>query len=271
MRGRVVAGIDGSEASLAAAGFAGREAVSRGLPLCLVHVAPAQPPAPWVLEQARTVPAGVHPLLEVTGERLDGPVTEVLLECADDATDLLVVGTRGLGGFPGLSVGSVALELAGRSPRPVVLVPEHTAGAEAEHPPEVVLGIDARRPAKAALAFAFDAARRREARLRAVHAWSLPAPYGSPWATYAPTEEDRGEWEDEEVQLLSEALRDCRRDHPDVALLPDVRLFTPAKALVTASAYADLLVVGRSSPSLRGVPHPVVHHSRCPVALIPGA
>lgn len=263
MQRRMVAGIDGSERSFAAAEWAAYEAASSRSPLRLVH---ASPPVPWVLEQTLSRLAGRHPRLEVTGEQIDGPAADVLIGSAG-AADLLVLGTRGLGGFRGLLVGSVALEVAGRSSAPLALVAEHAPGAE--HPPEVVLGIDARRPAPGAIGFAFDAALRREARLRAVHAWSMPEPYGSPWAPYAPTEEDRGAWEDQEVQLLSDALRGWRREYPGVAVVADVRLFGPAKALVTASARADLLVVGRTGRALYGVPHAVAHHAHCPVVLVP--
>ena len=47
-----------------------------------------------------------------------------LLEAANDGTtDLLVVGTRGRGGFADLVLGSTALKVLHRSDIPVVLVP----------------------------------------------------------------------------------------------------------------------------------------------------
>ena len=45
-----------------------------------------------------------------------------LLEAAAGA-DLLVLGTRGMGGFKGLVLGSVAHQLVSHSPCPVVVVP----------------------------------------------------------------------------------------------------------------------------------------------------
>jgi nucleotide-binding universal stress UspA family protein len=48
----------------------------------------------------------------------------VLLEEAADA-DLLVVGSRGLGGFRGLLLGSVSQQCAHHAPCPLVIVPHH--------------------------------------------------------------------------------------------------------------------------------------------------
>ncbi|WP_405734531.1 universal stress protein [Streptomyces sp. NBC_01537] len=262
----VIAGIDGSEPGLAAARWAAREAMLRGSGLRLIHVWPPDPYAPPVLDRAVSELALRHPGLEVQGEQADGRAPDVLADAGHTA-GLLVVGSRGLGGFPGLLLGSVAVETAGRSPCPVALVPEQPPGGE--RPPEVVLGIDTRHPAAPATHYAFDAAQRREARLRAVHAWSLPLPYGSPWAPYAVTEGYRAAWEDEEVQLLHDVLRGHRRAYPAVPVVNDVRLLSPAKALVKASARAELLVVGRPCGSLSGVPHTVAHHARCPVVLVP--
>ncbi|TJZ90533.1 universal stress protein [Actinacidiphila oryziradicis] len=260
----VVAGFDGSERSLLAAGWAAREAALRGLGLRLVH-ASTEALSP-VVDRALSALVLHHPGLKIEGRRADGRAADVLADAGRSAT-LLVLGARGLGGFPGLRLGSVALETAGRAPCPVVLVPEH--GPVGDHPPEVVLGIDGRHPADEATGFAFDATRRREARLRAVHAWSLPAPHDSPWVPYGVTGEDRATWEDREVQLLRDALRRRRTKCPAVAVTPDVRLLGAAQALVTASARADLLVIGRARRCLDGVPHAVAHHACCPVALVP--
>lgn len=51
-------------------------------------------------------------------------VADLLLEGArDERVDLVVVGTRGLGGFSGLRIGGVALKVLHRADRPVVFVP----------------------------------------------------------------------------------------------------------------------------------------------------
>ncbi|MEU3792784.1 universal stress protein [Streptomyces fructofermentans] len=157
------------------------------------------------------------------------------------------------------------LDTVSGSPCPVVLVPEEFGEPFLA---EVVLGVDARDPAAGAAGFAFGTARRWGVRLRAVHGWRFPScaaelPFGIP-------EEDRGAWEDHEVQLLSDALRPWREQCPEVEVLEDVRLLTPVQALVRRSASSGLLVVGRREPGgLGSVARGLVHESRCPVAVVP--
>ncbi|CAM5711213.1 universal stress protein [Streptomyces canus] len=152
---------------------------------------------------------------------------------------------------------------------PVVLVPEVPAAHPSARPDaEIVLGIDAREPAQAAVDFAFDTARMRGARLRAVHAWRFPCCAAE--LPFAVPEEDRATWEDHEVQLLADALRPWREKHSDVHVLEDVRLLPPARALSRRSASAGLVVVGRSSereqgPTLRAL----LAEALCPVAVVP--
>lgn len=126
--GKVVVGADGSEASRTALRWAHRVAEEQGCPLLVVHA--------WLLA---TVPAGpavfVGPELvtfekasqewldnevrsalgdtavEVRTELTQGTATQVLLDAAG-AEDLLVLGSRGRGGFTGLHLGSVSSQCA---------------------------------------------------------------------------------------------------------------------------------------------------------------
>lgn len=55
---------------------------------------------------------------------LDGPPVRVLLDVStEEDADLIVVGTRGAGGFAGLLLGSTSHQLAEHSSRPVLIVP----------------------------------------------------------------------------------------------------------------------------------------------------
>ncbi|GGO95536.1 universal stress protein [Wenjunlia tyrosinilytica] len=292
----VVAGVDGSARSLAAADWAAREAVLRRAPLRLVHAAPSTPglvmpvtaAEVWSQVGEKALQHGVaelgerYPDLVVRGEQVSGRPAETLLSAAANA-GLLVIGARGTGGFDGLVVGAVALRAAAAAACPVVVVPEqptHT-GDEAESPAAdgwacVVTGLDPHEPVHETADFAFAAARAHGALLRVVHAWALPATAVSPLMLDV-TEEDRATWEDQEVQLLSDALREWREKYPQVAVEPDVRLLHPEMALVHASSGADLLVIGRRADPrapegrLGPVAHAVLHHARCPVAIVPHA
>lgn len=56
----------------------------------------------------------------------EGPAARCLLEAGQDA-ELIVVGSRGRGGFAGLVLGSVSQQVAGHAPCPVVVVPDRPA------------------------------------------------------------------------------------------------------------------------------------------------
>lgn len=59
--------------------------------------------------------------LTVTGDVVQGHPADVLLRAAEDS-DLLVVGSRGLGGFKGMLLGSVSTQILHHAPCPVLVV-----------------------------------------------------------------------------------------------------------------------------------------------------
>ena len=68
--------------------------------------------------------AGVEPRCEL----VDGnPVTALLGVARQRGAAMIVVGSRGTGGFPGLQLGSTSLQLAQHAPVPVVIVPGRPA------------------------------------------------------------------------------------------------------------------------------------------------
>ncbi|MGW2717693.1 universal stress protein [Streptomyces sp. NPDC001492] len=271
----IIAGVDRSARSRAAADWATREALLRGLPLRVVHVVPPAPLDP--VEQWPYRPAAVadhvvaelverHPALHVRGESHTGMPAPVLRAVGEEA-ELVVLGLRGEGGTAGSTMGATAAALAEGSAGPVVLVPGPLVGQGPPRPSAgVTVGVDVRDPVGGALDFAFDAARLRGARLHAVYAWKLPASAAA--SPFPVLEEDRATWEDHEVQLLSDVLRPWRRKYPDVDVLEDVMLFPPVEALVHASEGAELVVVGRRSASGATL-RELLERSRCPVAVVP--
>jgi nucleotide-binding universal stress UspA family protein len=144
--GRIVVGLDGSPGSLAALSWAGREARLRGatlevlvawtypMPVLLFPVAPDPPPVKTLRKEAQEM--AEHALEKVADdvagvsiERrvVEGAPAEVLLGRLVEA-DLLVVGSRGLGGFRGLLLGSVSQQCVLHATRPVVVVPSADVG-----------------------------------------------------------------------------------------------------------------------------------------------
>jgi nucleotide-binding universal stress UspA family protein len=139
-RKTVVVGIDGSANSHKALTWAAAEAADHGAELIVVNVweHTLLPPAgsPSVSERyvpfpsQRTAEDLVKEIEEVLGDDpsvlaqprvRQGNPAKVLIEQSEDA-DLLVVGTRGHGGFRGLVLGSVSQHVAGYAKCPVIVV-----------------------------------------------------------------------------------------------------------------------------------------------------
>ncbi|WP_405531147.1 universal stress protein [Streptomyces canus] len=287
----VVAGVDGSAESLAAAEWAVREAERRGRTLRLVHAWERDPRpgreasagavhrhlARRVLRKAEDRVRGVSPGTRLEDEPVQGAAAEVLLHAAEQA-DLLVLGSRGLSGFTGFLVGSVALRVIAKAVRPVVLVrageeaaDEHLSAADGSASTrtgyrDVVLGIDVADPCDEVIEFAFEEARLRGARLRAVYARQDGAPLDpKPHSSTADTARE----------LLDDSLRVWREKYPDVEIRVTVATGRAQSVLVRAASGAALLVVGHRladrpvGPRTGPVTHAVVHHVDCPVAVVP--
>ncbi|MCZ2523552.1 universal stress protein [Streptomyces sp. HB2AG] len=297
----VVAGVDGSRESLAAVDWAAREALVRGLPLHLVHAREWQPYAHAPLadpgapnrrgERAlREAVAGVglrHPGLEVTAEQVDGRPEAVLAAVAGEA-ELLALGSHGVGGLAGLVMGSVALAVAARAERPVVLVRAGRAEEDERRPDasglpsvstpyrDVVLGVGPAGPCEEVLEFAFDAAARRAAALRIAHgrAPAVPAGFGYGDADPADAGPGRGPGygEGEEADGL---LHVWRRKFPEVEVREQAVVGRPGRHLAEAASDACLVVVGRrarhssAGTHIGPVAQAVLHHCAAPVAVVP--
>ncbi|MFJ8441287.1 universal stress protein [Kitasatospora griseola] len=281
----ILAGTDGSAESIAAARWAADEAVRRGHALRIVHAwtwaddihaGPGQPAEVHALTERMLADAAeqvraTHPGLEVhTGLLVDdAPVASLVAAAAE--SELLALGSLGLGGFEGLLVGSIGLDVAARCEVPVVLVRAAQAGG-AGRAAEVVLGVDTREPAGEVLDFAFRQAAARGAVLRAVHGWTPPPVWG--YAGGVTPQFETEQFRALEAGLLREALGVWRAKYPDVEVVEDSRIGSSAGAVVEASGDAALVVVGRRRRHRFGihlgpVAHAVIHHAQAPVAVVP--
>ncbi len=131
--GPVVAGVDGSPASRAALAFAFEEATLRDVPLiavCALADAPGRLGAAQQMEEdfshLMTRYEKEHPEVTVLRQVEFGAPRSALLTATAGA-QMLAVGSRGLGGLEGMSLGSVAVTLLHHSPCPVTVV--HPPGA----------------------------------------------------------------------------------------------------------------------------------------------
>jgi nucleotide-binding universal stress UspA family protein len=136
---RIVVGVDGSPPSRAALSWAAAEAADHGADLLVVSVwePPLIPPGgnPGVGHlPGRTKETAADDLVALIKEELgenppvlvqprvtEGNPAHALIESSEDA-DLLVVGTRGHGGFAGLVLGSVSQQVAAHAKCPVAVV-----------------------------------------------------------------------------------------------------------------------------------------------------
>lgn len=283
----IIVGVDGSSSAVHAARWAAAEARRRRLPLRLVHafdipvgyapgvVAPAavrdgmrKQGRDWLHEAERAV-LEIAPAIEPELTVHQGPVVPFLVEASRDAT-MVVLGTRGLGGFTGLLVGSISVTLAGHAHCPVVVVRGQDSGDGADG--DVVVGVDGTPAGEAAIAFAFEQASLQGRGVVAVHTWTdsvLEAALAGDTSTV-----DFNPLQRQAYELLAERLAGWQEKYPDVRVHREVVRDRPATALLRYAATAGLVVVGtRGRGGFRGLvlgstSQHLLHHAPCPVAVV---
>ncbi|WP_423464444.1 universal stress protein [Promicromonospora sp. MS192] len=289
--GPVLVGVDGSESATRAARWAALEAARRDVPLVLAHVwTPVPVSVPhavalgayqdaliaqgrqW-LDEAEAAARDAAPGVVTRTDLVGGSVAARLIGRSASA-GMVVLGDRGLGGFSGLVIGSIAVAVSTHAHCPVVVV--RTAEPPGTTPPDgpqtgpVVVGVDGSGTSRAAVTFAFEAASARGVPLVAVHAWS-DLPVTTVW-------ELTTAWdaiERHESEQLSTWLAQDRARHPGVRVEEVVVREGPTRVLLEHAERAQLVVVGtRGRGGFRGLllgstSQALIHHAACPVAVVP--
>lgn len=265
----IVAGYDGSPDSASAVRWAAAEARARDAVLVVCTA--------WDLALSGNSSASKHSaellrrglgqastLLDqgrVEAVVIHGSPVRALLEAGATA-QMIVVGSRGTGGLPGLLLGSVPVQLAAHCPVPLVVVRAHARLANAAGGP-VLIGVDGSAGSAAAAAFGF--------RLANLHALPVAAVCALADAPGSLAGSRRVE---EDFCALMDRME---KEYPSVLVQRDVLPGAPRPALLrlAAQARAGVLVVGArgrggfTGMTLGSVAQAMLHHARCPVAVVP--
>jgi len=277
----IIVATDGTASSKAAVRWAAREAERRNRLLRIMHVfdwewredesSYAGPYGDLARKTAEGVVAGAFdlarraaPQVQIETDTLIGHAASRLLAMIADA-DLVVLGSRGRGGFASLLLGSVSQRVATHARCSVVIV--RGRGDTAEGP--VVVGVDEARDADHVLETAFEAAAGRGCPLAVVHAYLPTVPL---WVRgVAATDIDTPDEDAAEQSGVEETLAPWRAKFPEVPATITVSHESAAAALVHASHRASLVVVGShnhgvvASAFLGSTGMQLLHHADCPV------
>ncbi|MEV0646411.1 universal stress protein [Phytomonospora sp. NPDC050363] len=281
---RIIVGADGSPSALNAVRTATVEAARRGGHLRIVHAflwplmhvplgpSPSGPPtgglrheAERILAEAAETAAATDPAVKVETELVTGFPAQVLLAEAATA-ELVVIGDRGLGAVAEMVIGSVALQVAERSPVPVLVVKGRTRGSG-----PVLIGLDGSPASSRALRVAFDAAALRGVDLVAAHVRAEAVVFD---ATPASLYERDATWTQREWPFTA-ALDRERRRKPTVVATDEVMVGDAGEAIVARARHAQLIVVGAHGRTgffgrvLGSVSRHVLRHAPCPVLIVP--
>lgn len=179
----LVVGVDGSDHSRAALRWAAAAAQVASVPVRAVQawthprssVVPGGPDAAPATEMDERTERDIAalaadvlgPSSAVKSQALRGPAAGAIMQ-AVTAGSVLVLGSRGRGGFAGLLLGSVSQECVEYAPCPVVVVRHEHPLADGE---VILVGKDGSDGAQQALEWAHTLAGVTGADVRAVHAW----------------------------------------------------------------------------------------------------
>lgn len=281
----IVVGFDGSPHARLALRWAVDEAARLKAPLAIVYVIHWYPEfadvtsretdrrvrerAQQIADEASAEAQRLGPQVPVTATVEAGQPVTVLCDLSRRAR-MLVLGSRGHGGFAGLIAGSVSVAVATHAHCPVVVIRE-LPGDVAGLP--VAVGVDDSPQSRLALDFAFAEAQARGVSVLAVRAWRPPMT-SSLAATPFLRAEEIAEIEVAEHHFLHDATAPVAARHRDVRVEERVIDQPAAAALTEIAPKVQLMVVGsRGHGGFAGllmgsVGMQLLHYARCPVAVI---
>lgn len=260
---RIVVGYDGSPASVRASEWAARRAGDR-VPVTLLHARHAgvsgtpDPDEHAAMDDltARLRATGA----QVSARVVAGSPPQVLAAQVAPET-LVVIGTRGHSGIPGLLAGSVAGAVAGAGNGPVVVVSDAPVPGG---PVTVALGDD---PTPAPVRRAAVEARASGRPLRVVHAWAI-----DPVRGVLPLAHER----DQRRRRLDDLLAGMADALTGLDVSVQVTQGDAAAVLLGEASASELLVVGSrgrgavAGALLGSVSRTVAASAACPVMVVPG-
>jgi nucleotide-binding universal stress UspA family protein len=289
--GVVVVGVDGSDASLAAAGWAAREARRRHGRLVLVYATNVVALYAGYAAFAPQTTVDVREAAECEGAELLAQARKTAQQAADVNIEtrveheapavalrhtsreawLLVLGNAGRGRV-GTALGSVTLSVAAHAECPVVVTDaSHAAETSPDRP--VVVGVDGGPLSRVALSYAFQAATLRNVPVTAAHVWADADAEREHVRTWFDTQPGASIQQAGE-EVLAECLTGWAGRYPNVTVHRVVENAHPRQALAELSQQAQLLVVasrgrgGFAGLLLGSTSLGVLTHAACPVMLV---
>ncbi|MCL1871093.1 MAG: universal stress protein [Promicromonosporaceae bacterium] len=306
----ILVGVDGSISSRRALGWAALEAARLGVPLHVVSVchgrgsspAPMLPDEPAVTgelagDHARAVRVLDDAVTWLVGRGVtaDGSIhvgdAAGTLSRLSASHGLVVIGSRGRGGFDGRQLGSVSMALASHSHSPCVVVPTRAPSSARfgralsnpdldddlgiSRPRRVVVGVDGSPSSAAAVVEAIAQAELWDCEVLAVV--GVPVRSRSELLSWLPESVDRIRLVRELAQRLDEGVAAVAAAHPGIRIEQSVQEGTGPEVLLRTTRESDLLVLGtRGRGGFRGLllgstSQTLLHHSVCPVITVPAS
>lgn len=286
----ILVGVDGSTQSLAAVKWAADRAVRTG---CRIHLlctyalasySSATLDGGFAALDDEALKRGAQQVVDdatelakkrgaerVTSSVEPGDPAGVLIEMTKEV-DLVVVGSRGGGGFTDRLLGTVSSALPAHAKCPVVIVPKHTSGKKFTPIERIVVGVDGSEVPSSALRRSIDEAEIWDARLTVVSA--VPIATTTSMMNLTPSTSDHSGVLKNVRKGMGIAI-DKALDGREREIARHALDGSPASLLVEFSTAVDLVVVGtRARGGLAGVllgstSQTVIGHSTCPVMVVP--